>query len=61
MFDEYRIIELDQEELNFKVKFRFLVMKFCGATAKQKPIYRLCRQERTLERAQQYIADHSKG
>ena len=61
MFETYRIMQLRDDNIDFKVKYKYLVMKFCGADAKQKPIYRLVRQERTEAKALEYIAKHTQA
>lgn len=58
MFETYRIMVINDSNLDYKVKYRYMVMKFCGADSQQRPIYRLCRQEKTEAKAQQYIAKH---
>lgn len=61
MFEPYRVLEIKDGDLDFKVKYKYLVLKFCGADSKQKPIYRLCRQERTEAKALDYIARHTQS
>lgn len=56
MFEPYQIIRIDDTVLEYRVKYKYLVMKYCGADSHQKPIYRLCRQERTEAKAREYIA-----
>lgn len=56
MFEPYQIIRIDDSVLGYRVKYKYLVMKYCGADVHQRPIYRLCRQERTEAKAQEYIA-----
>lgn len=55
MFDEYRILTVNDDVLDFKLKAKYLVVKFCGANATQRPIYRIVKQERTEQRALDYI------
>lgn len=61
MFEPYQIIRIDDSVLTYRVKYKYLVLKYCGADSRQKPIYRLCRQERTEAKALEYIAKHSEA
>lgn len=61
MFDQYKLLHIDDSQLGYRVKFRYHVMKYCGADAHQRPMYRLVRQERTEAKALAYIQNHCKA
>lgn len=54
MIDRYKIIELGDTE-KYYMKYKYCVLVFCGMKANGKPIYRIIKQTRNEQRAQEYI------
>lgn len=55
MFKQYEILEINDEVLPYRLKYRYQVLKYCGADSKQTPIYRLLKQFRTFNKALEYV------
>lgn len=46
---------LDDSQMPYKLKYKYFVLKFCGADSKQKPIYNVVKKCRSESRAIEWI------
>lgn len=60
MYKTYEILEIDDSKLSYRIKYRFMVLRFCGADSKQVPIYNTVKKFRTYEKALEYVAECSR-
>ena len=55
VYKTYQIMELNEEPLPYRLRYRFLVLKFCGADSKQKPIYNIVKKCSSYDKAKEYV------
>lgn len=56
-FSNYQILEIDDSNLTYRLKYRFQLLKFCGADTHQRPIYRLVKQFRNYNKALEHMQE----
>ena len=60
MFKQYEIMEIRDQNCPYRLKYRFMVLKYCGADSRQTPIYTIAKQFRNIEKATEYIIEKQK-
>ena len=55
MFKTYEVMEISDQNCPYRLKYRVMVLKFCGTNSRQVPIYTIVKQFRTFEKADEYI------
>lgn len=56
-YETYKVIKIG-DGLDYRIKYPYLVLKFAGADVRQRPTYRLVKQERTEGKALAYVQAH---
>lgn len=59
MFEQFKILYIDDSQLGYRLKNRYLVLRFTGADSKQTPIYNVVKKFRTEQAATGYITSQT--